>query len=401
MRMKRELKLIPGHEERTGIYHIVARTVWKTFLFKEVEKECLRMIMRKYEAFCGVRILTYCLMSNHFHILLEVPPKQDAERLLDAPDEEFLKRLEHIYSEDFVDEMRASFEKSRADAIEADKLGVTNDEGVPAGELSDLYIREIKLRYTKRMCDLSEYVKAVKQRFTQWYNSENGTKGTLWEGRFKSELVQSGYAAQTVAAYIDLNPLRAGMVDDPKSYRWCGYAEALAGVKEAQLGLLSVMQGVENVVPNMELLGLLSKSWKEVCDQYRMVLAVDGIALEQDVGMKMQQVVVQGEKKSIRKKKSKGFSREESEKILLAGGKLSRAELLRCKVRYFSDGVVLGSKDFVNSFYKRLKASSENSPNYQGEYKSREEGARKVKQFKGKEGELLYSMRNLQNGAIE
>jgi len=41
MRMKRELKLIPGHEERAGVYHVVARTVWKTFLFKEVEKEYL------------------------------------------------------------------------------------------------------------------------------------------------------------------------------------------------------------------------------------------------------------------------------------------------------------------------------------------------------------------------
>ncbi len=63
--------------------------------------------------------------------------------------------------------------------------------------------------------------------------------------------------------------------------------------------------------------------------------------------------------------------------------------------------MVLGNKDFVNSFYKRLRTSSENSPNYQGEYKNREEGARKVKQFRGKEGELLYSMRNLQNSAIE
>ncbi len=398
MRMKRKLKLIPGFEERAGVYHVVARTVWKTFLFEEAEKEYLRMMMRQYEAFCGVRVLTYCLMSNHFHILLEVPPKQDAERLLDAPDEVFLKRLSHIYSEDFIDEMRAVFEGSRADAVEADKHGATNDNGVSAGELSDTYIRDIKSRYTKRMCDLSEYVKAIKQRFTQWYNTEKGTKGTLWEGRFKSELVQSGYAAQTVAAYIDLNPLRAGMVDDPRHYRWCGYAEALAGVKEAQLGLLTVMEGVENVVPNMELLCLLSKSWKEVCDRYRMVLAVDGVALEQDVDEKVCHAIVSGEKKAVRRKKSKGFSREESEKILLAGGKLSRAELLRCRVRYFSDGVVLGSKDFVNSFYKQLKKFSQNSPNYQGQYEKREEGARKVKHM---EGEPLFSMRNLQNKAIE
>ena len=139
-------------------------------------------------------MLTYCLMSNLFHILVEVSLKNDAEELFNASDELFLERLSHIYSEDFVEGMRVSFMKSILDAEEYDRQVFTNDDGVSAGELSDQYIRGIKARYTRRMCDLSEFVKSIKQRFTQWYNSEDGTKGTLWEGRFKSELVQSGYA---------------------------------------------------------------------------------------------------------------------------------------------------------------------------------------------------------------
>jgi putative transposase len=317
----------------------------------------------------------------------EVPPKQDAEALLDAPDEVFLGRLSAIYSEAFVQEVRERIEKSREDAAEDDKKGLTNDEGVTAGELSEIYIRGIKSRYTIRMCDLSEFMKAVKQRFTQWYNKENGTKGTLWESRFKSELVQSGYAAQTVAAYIDLNPLRAGIVDDPKDYRWCGYADAVAGKKEAQLGLLSVMQGVDNVVPNQELLGTLSKSWKEVMDEYRMVLAVDGVAADLDADP------IQGERKSKRHKKRRGFSREESEKIVASGGKLSRAEILRCKVRHFSDGVVLGSREFVDTFFQNLKQRAREGANYQGQYEKRGTGARKVRQMNKEDA--LYSMREL------
>jgi REP element-mobilizing transposase RayT len=328
-------------------------------------------------------------MSNHFHILVEVPPKQDAELLLDAPDTIFLDRLSHIYSESFVEEIREQVEKARIDGEEGDRQGLKNDEGVTAGELADIYIRGIKSRYTRRMCNLSEFMKSVKQRFTQWYNSENGTKGTLWESRFKSELVQSGYAAQTVAAYIDLNPLRADMVDDPKDYRWCGYAEAIAGKKEAQLGLLSVMQGVENVVPNQELLGTLSKKWGEVMDKYRMVLAVDGMAADQNVDP------VQGERKSKRYKKRKGFSREESEKILEKGGKLSQSELIRCKVRHFSDGVVLGSREFVNAFYQNLKSRSQMQPHYEGQYEKRATGARKVKLLHNENA--LYSMRDLQS----
>ncbi len=49
-----------------------------------------------------------------------------------------------------------------------------------------------------------------------------------------------GNPLQTMAAYIDLNPVRAGIVDDPKDYRFCGYAEAVAGVVEAKRGLIHV-----------------------------------------------------------------------------------------------------------------------------------------------------------------
>jgi hypothetical protein len=149
------------------------------------------------------------------------------------------------------------------------------------------------------------------------------------------------------------------------------------------------MQGVENVVPNQELLGTLSKNWSEVMDEYRMVLAVDGVAADLNADP------IQGERESRRYKKRKGFSREESERILEDGGKLSRAEMLRCKVRYFSDGVVLGSREFVNSFYQNLKSKAQADASYAGQYEKRATGARKVKHLNGEA--KLYSMRDLQS----
>ncbi|MGA1658363.1 MAG: transposase, partial [Ilumatobacteraceae bacterium] len=66
--------------------------------------------------------------------------------------------------------------------------------------------------FTRRMGDVSEFIKLLKQRFTQWYNRRNARKGTLWEDRFKSVLVEGeGDALVTMAAYIELNPVRAGM----------------------------------------------------------------------------------------------------------------------------------------------------------------------------------------------
>ena len=58
------------------------------------------------------------------------------------------------------------------------------------------------------------------QRFTMWYNHNYGRVGTLWSERFKSTLVEGKrFTLQIVAAYIDLNPVRAGIVRDPKQYR--------------------------------------------------------------------------------------------------------------------------------------------------------------------------------------
>ena len=60
--------------------------------------------------------------------------------------------------------------------------------------------------------------------------------------RFKSVLVEDGEALRTMALYVDLNPVRAGLVEDPKDYRWTGYGEASGGSKRARRGLCRVME---------------------------------------------------------------------------------------------------------------------------------------------------------------
>ena len=80
-------------------------------------------------------------------------------------------------------------------------------------------------------------MKELKQRFSIWFNRTHENHGTLWSERFKSLLVENNpEALKVVAAYIDLNPVRAGLCGDPKSYRWSGYAEALSGEEQAQRG---------------------------------------------------------------------------------------------------------------------------------------------------------------------
>src|SRR5881394_2220364 len=69
----RQPRLKVPADRPVGYYHCLSRVVDRRFVFGEPEKEHFVKLMREYEAFCEVQVLTHSVMSNHFHILLEVP----------------------------------------------------------------------------------------------------------------------------------------------------------------------------------------------------------------------------------------------------------------------------------------------------------------------------------------
>jgi REP element-mobilizing transposase RayT len=172
-------------------YHIISRVVDRRFILGDEEREHFVVLMRKLEAFLGLRVVTYVVMSNHFHLLVEEP---DREQLPAMDRETLLQRLGYLYKQSTVDAVREEL-----------------DRAAGSGEAG--WERQIIERYQRRMGDISIFMKELKQRFSQWYNRSKGRKGTLWEERYKSVLVEGDEKAlMTVAAYIDLNPLRADMV---------------------------------------------------------------------------------------------------------------------------------------------------------------------------------------------
>ena len=92
------------------IYHCISRVVDRRFVFAERECEAFRMFMRMYENFSGCRVLSYCVMSNHFHLLLEVPPLPAGG----LSDEALLQRLSGLYSEAFVAGVAAELAEARS-----------------------------------------------------------------------------------------------------------------------------------------------------------------------------------------------------------------------------------------------------------------------------------------------
>jgi len=289
--------------EGNGCYHVVSRIVDRNFRLTDEEKEIFRKMMRKAEAFSGVRILTYALMSNHFHLLVEVPEKQE------VPEVELIRRMRVLYGSAHVTNTLWQWDEWR-------KTG--------QAQLAE----EAQARLRARMGDISAFMKTLKQRYSISYNSRHKRKGTLWEDRFKSMLVEGSERAKaTVAAYIDLNPVRAKVVADPKEYRWSGYGEACGGGRAAREGLAAVHES-----RHLERKG----AWRHVSGRYRVLLYISG---EERREAYTEKVV------------RPGISTPEVDRVLESGGRLLIQQALRCRVRYFTDGMAFGGKEFVDKVF--------------------------------------------------
>jgi len=152
--------------------------------FERAEKEKFVRILQDLRTFYSVDVVAYQVMSNHFHLILHVP---------DAPPspEETCRRYKAFYPNRFPLE-----------------------PGTPECE-----------RIAARMADLSVFMGDLQQRFTTWYNRTrpDRRRGSLWANRFKNTLLDNGNALWACWAYVEMNPVRAGMVQDPAEYRFSSY----------------------------------------------------------------------------------------------------------------------------------------------------------------------------------
>jgi REP element-mobilizing transposase RayT len=346
------------------------------------------MLMRMCERFTGCRVLSYCLMSNHFHVLLEVPPMPEEG----ISDEELFTRLAVFYNEAQVAEivreideagsLRVRVEFEQAPVDESGQPLSPADEAAMANEQAERRRGEIRSRYTRRMHDLSEFMKSLLERFTKWFNRTHSRSGHLWEDRFKSVIVESGVAARTMAAYIDLNPVRAGIVHDPADYRWSSYGEAIGGGKKgngkkAREGLVRAYfcdQGV----------GFEAGKWEEVSRLYRRLM---GISLGKRSGRAEVSPAAKGIGQTT-KNTAELLESKDNETVLKD---LGMAKMLRCRVRYFTDGAVIGSKEFVNEAF--VGARERFGP-------KRKDGARKLRGGGAAAGGSLWSLRDLRKGIV-
>lgn len=244
-------------------YHIISRTVGQEFYLGQSEKEKLLYFIITYSRLYFVKVIGFCIMDNHFHLLIKM---ENGDKYSDS---QIIARLSEFYNRDtwqFKDSVQF---------------------------------------YRKKLSDISEYVKAIKNSFSRWYNKTKNRTGYFWGDRFKSVLVQEGVALLNMLIYIDLNPVRAGIVEKPEDYRWSsiGYR---------------VGKGDNNLLCFE---GVFSDGIDGVKEYLKTLYVAVGIQSIDQVNIDNQKL---------------------------------QSSLFKKRLKYFSDGVVIGSKSFIKEIYAKF-----------------------------------------------
>ena len=291
--MPRQNRAIVSREY--GHNHIYSRIAGGAKIIGDQEKEFLFNLFTRYASGFFVTIHSLAIMSNHFHILVS----EAGEEAQAATAEDLLARYRSIFGQD-------------ADPPHG-RQG-SNGETIPDPDGG-------KERLRKRLRSLSRFVQEVKQAFSHWYNAGHERKGYLWGDRFGNQLVEKGDAGLVSSAYIDLNPVRAGLAPTPDDFRWSSMG-LRARDKDRARTLL-------NHLPDFE----EQASMDEREAKYRLFVYQQG------------KIPVPG--------KAAIDPRIVAEVEALCG-RIGISDLVKYRIRNLREGIALGSQDFIASIQKSL-----------------------------------------------
>ncbi len=320
-------------EGESAVYHIMSRTALDNYPFGDIEKDELAKIIKRFSALYFTEVYGYCLMGNHFHLLVKMTPGDNYS------DEEIIKRYERF--------MATKVKNKHTNHDPGNKIEGENKKD----PLSPTLSHEEVPRLREKLSNLSEFIKEIKQTFSRYYNKRYGRRGTLWGERFKSLIVENGETLINCLAYIDLNPVRAGLVKRPEDYRWNSIAYHTQ--TDNKDNFLSLDFGLKEF-------GVVGK--KERIRRYRRYVYEAGAV---DNPEKENAPVI--DEKILAKERKKDF-------------KITRVDRFQSRTRYFTDSGVIGSKEFVYQNYLLFKHL----------FQSKEKKPKPIKGLKG-----MYSLKRL------
>ena len=182
----------------TPYYHCISRCVRRAFLCGkdrftgrsfEHRKQWILDRVKHLSSLFAIDVCAYAIMSNHFHLVLYVDVKQASEWSRD----EVIDRWMGLYKEPLV------VKKYKAGEL-----------------LGTMELKALELLvevWRNRLADLSWYMRCLNEKIARMANIEDGCTGRFWEGRFKSQALLDEAALISCMAYVDLNPIRAGICE--------------------------------------------------------------------------------------------------------------------------------------------------------------------------------------------
>ena len=194
-------------------YHLISRVAHRAYFLDGDERTRLVDFVRRVAEFSGVKLLAYCVMSNHFHVFVYIGRP---EPLSDA---EIVRRISALYSDVRFEQVMKKW----------NELAKRPDS--PS-------FRRYRASFLRRMWNASEFMKTLKQHYTMSFNGRRDHHGTMWESRYRVRVKDPAECGMMLAesGYVDANPVNAGIVDWPDGYEWCSYAAACRGDETARSG---------------------------------------------------------------------------------------------------------------------------------------------------------------------
>jgi REP element-mobilizing transposase RayT len=166
--------------------------------------------IKKLASIFSINIAAYAIMSNHYHLVLQVDRVHADLLSMD----EVIERWYQLYNgHPIVDEYLTNPDISPIKLAKVD-------------EFSELW--------RKRLYDISWFMKCLNEHISREANKEDNCTGKFWEGRFKSQALLDEKALLSCMAYVDLNPIRAGIATSVEDSEFTSISERIKQYKSHQ-----------------------------------------------------------------------------------------------------------------------------------------------------------------------
>ncbi|MEW8626345.1 MAG: transposase [Candidatus Thiodiazotropha sp.] len=196
--------------EETPYYHCVSRCVRRAFLCGidphtgknyQHRRQWIVDRMKLLAEIFAIDICAYAVMSNHYHIILHV----DRELAAGWREQEVIERWECLFALPVIVQRY----RSKEDLSRAERNAVS----------------ELVTKWRKRLHDISWFMRCINEPIARQANQEDGCTGRYWEGRYKSQALLDKKALAACMAYVDLNPVRAGIAQTPEQSEYTSIKE--------------------------------------------------------------------------------------------------------------------------------------------------------------------------------